>query len=334
MIKKWIGLVLCALVSTQGIAQDKKAISKDTILMGSAFTFTAVHDTWEGAQLAIDKGIEEVIRIESIISSWSPSSETSEVNRNAGIRPVKVSKELFDLVYRSKKISELSNGYFDISFASIDKVWKFDGSDVVVPSEDNLKASVAKINFQNIVLDADNQTVFLKDKGMKIGFGAIGKGYAANKAKAVMKALNANDGVVNAGGDLVSWGTRPDGSPWTIGIADPQNKENIISYLNISDMAVVTSGNYERYVEIEGERYCHIINPKTGWPVKGTKSVTIICADGEIADALATTVFVLGPEEGVKLIDHLKGVECIIVNDDNQFVYSQNVKLNFLSANE
>jgi thiamine biosynthesis lipoprotein len=330
---KYLFLVLGLVLAFPGFTQST-AVSKDTILMGSAFAFTAVHTSEKQAQVAIDKGIAEVKRIEALISSWSSTSETTLINKNAGIRPVKVSQELFDLIFRSKKISEISNGYFDISFASIDKVWKFNGAMTAIPSNEALKTSVAKINYQNIILDREKQTVFLKETGMKIGFGAIGKGYAADKAKALMQAEGITSGVVNAGGDLISWGTRPDGKPWSVGIADPEDKKNIISWLNVSDLAVVTSGNYERYVEIDGKKYCHIINPKTGWPVAGIKSVTILTANAEAADALATTVFVLGTKEGLKLIDHLQGVECIIVDDKNEMLYSKNVKLNLISKYE
>jgi thiamine biosynthesis lipoprotein len=316
-----------------GNAQGQKAVSKDTILMGSAFSFTAVHESPQGAWDAIVVGIQEVQRIEALISSWSSTSETSAINRNAGIQPVKVSKELFDLIQRSKSISELSNGHFDISFASIDKVWKFDGSMKSVPTDAALATSVAEIDYHKIVLDDKAKTVFLSETGMRIGFGAIGKGYAAEQAKKVMESVGSNSGVVNAGGDLAAWGTRPDGKDWSIGIADPTDKNNVLSYLNISNYAVVTSGNYERFAEIDGKRYCHIINPKTGWPVTGMQSVTIICETAEVADALATTVFVLGEKDGLALINHLQGVECIIVNNRQEFVYSENVELNFIREN-
>ncbi len=330
---KQLGLLILGFIPFALLA-NPVAVSKDTVLMGSAFSFTAVHESSDEAWHAIYAGIEEVSRIEALISSWSTTSETHAVNMNAGIAPVKVSKELFDLIQRSKKISELSNGYFDISFASIDKVWKFDGSTVAIPSDEALAASVSKINYNNIVLDKLAHTVFLKEKGMKIGFGAIGKGYAANKAKMVMEQRGAKGGVVNAGGDLTSWGNRPDGKPWTIGIADPIDKNNIISWLNISDMAVVTSGNYERYATINGKKYCHIIDPKTGWPVTGLTSVTIVCKDAELADALATTVFVLGEKDGLKLINHLQGVECVIINYLHEITSSNNLNINALSNYE
>ena len=186
------------------------SVSKEVKLMGSSFTFTAVSEDIEQAEKVIELSIDEVTRIEALISSWNDQSETSRINKNAGITAVPVSKELFQLIERSIKISKLTNGYFDISFASIDKVWNMqEYKKKELPSEEEIKNSVAQIDYKKIILNAENQTVFLSEKGMKIGFGAIGKGYAANKAKAIMIELGIESGVVNAGGDLISWGSKP-----------------------------------------------------------------------------------------------------------------------------
>ncbi|MFT7588167.1 MAG: thiamine biosynthesis lipoprotein, partial [Limisphaerales bacterium] len=247
------------------------------MLMGSSFLLTAVHNTSDSAWIALYEGLDEIVRIERLISSWQASSETSSINRNAGIKPVKVSEELFRLIQRAKKISKLSNGYFDISFASAERYWTFDGSVIPKPSDEEVKATVSKVNYEHIICDDQNQSVFLKDKGMRIGFGAIGKGYAANRASEKMKIAGALSGVVNAGGDLMCWGTKPDGSAWQVGIINPNRTDQVDISLNAVNYAVVTSGNYLKFVEIEGTRYGHIIDPKTGWPAKGLVSVTIIC---------------------------------------------------------
>ncbi|MEZ4978307.1 MAG: FAD:protein FMN transferase [Chitinophagales bacterium] len=302
--------------------------SKDTILMGSAFNFTAIHAEKEGAQQAVFAGIQEVYRIECFLSSWKDSSETSAINRNAGKQAVKVSLELYDLLLRSKKISALSNGYFDVSFASINKLWQFNQQEQLAPDSALVKQSIQKINYKNIVLDSVSSSVFLLEEGMKIGFGAIGKGYAADRAKELMKNLGAESGVVNAGGDVLAWGTKLDGSLWTIGIADPAHKNEILSTIEIDNFAIVTSGDYERYLTIKEERYGHIINPKTGYPVKGVLSVTVLAPTAELADALATTIFILGEEEGIALANHLKGVECILINAENKFFFSEGIQLN------
>jgi len=228
---------------------------------------------------------------------------------------------------RSKKVSELTDGIFDISYASMDIIWKFDGSMNELPESSTIAASVSKINFQDIILDENKKTVFLKNKGMKIGFGAIGKGYAANQAKKTMIQLGITSGVVNAGGDLISWGTQVNGKSWQIAVTDPKNKSKNLGWLNSSGMAIVTSGNYEKFIEFNGMKYSHIINPKTGYPAFGTHSVTIICLDAELADALATATFILGEKDGISLINKIKGVECLLVTENDEFVYSSGLEL-------
>lgn len=310
--------------------QDQFSYSKDTILMGSAFAFTAISETKPYAQSAVREGIKEVIRIEKLISSWDSNSQTSAINKNAGITPVKVNGELINLIERCIKISKISNGFFDISFASMDKLWEFKNQKLTqLPSKESIKRSISKIDYRNISIDKENKTVFLKVKGMKIGFGAIGKGYAADRAKMVMMNFKAKSGVVNAGGDLVAWGKQETGKPWSIAIADPEDKKSVLAWLDISEMAVVTSGNYEKYFLYENKKYCHIIDPKTGWPISGIKSVTIISGMAEFSDAIATTTFILGPTDGMELIDHLEGVEAIIVNDLGEVFYSKNIQTKY-----
>ena len=312
---------------------EKGAYKQVTKLMGVRFELTAVSDNEELARKSIDEAIKEIKRIEDLISSWDPNSETSEINRNAGIKPVKVSNELFDLIVRSNKISTLTNGVFDISFASVDKIWKFDGSQTSIPSKESIAASVSKINYQNIILDQEKHTVFLKEKGMKIGFGAIGKGYAANKAKSKMLTMGVKDGVVNAGGDLITWGKMEHEGDWSIGIANPKEKDQVMGWLIINDLAVVTSGNYEKFFIADGKKYSHIINPTTGYPASGTRSVTIICKDAELSDALATSVFILGANKGIELINQLKNIECLVVTEQNELQTSNGLKLNYYKEN-
>jgi len=294
---------------------------------------TAVSTDEKKADLAITAGIEEIKRIEQLISSWDNNSQTSEIIRNAGIHPVKVDRELFNLIRRSIKISNLTHGAFDISYASMDKIWKFDGSMKVMPDSASIRASVAKINYKNIILNDSDTTVFLEEKGMKIGFGAIGKGYAANKALEIMSKMDLDGALVNASGDLISWGKDEGGKDWKIGISNPKQKDKIFSWLSIGETAVVTSGNYEKYVLFNGKRYSHIIDPRTGYPVKGLSSVTIICPNAELADALATSVFVLGKQNGLDLINQLNGVECILVTDNQKMITSSNIKLDY-NANQ
>jgi len=162
---------------------------------------------------------------------------------------------------------------------------------------------------------------------MRIGFGGIGKGYAADRAKLVMKQFGAESGVVNASGDLTAWGLQPNGQKWTVGIANPDLSNEIFSYMAITDLAVATSGNYEKFVMIDGKKYSHTINPRTGLPVTGIKSVTIITAHAEIADAMATPVTIMGIKTGLDMINQMKNIEAVIIDDNNRLYTSKNINL-------
>ncbi len=297
-------------------------------LMGSRFEITVVANDSTQAYKYIDTAQAEITRIEKLISSWDANSQTSEINRNAGIKPIKVNDELFQLIKRAKKISKLTNGAFDISYASMDKVWFFDGSMTEMPSEEDIKKSVEKVGYQNIILDEINQSVFLKLEGMKIGFGAIGKGYAADKAKALLQDKGVVSGIINASGDLNTWGKQPNGKDWLVAIVNPLNKEKVFSWMPVYNSAVVTSGNYEKYVKFNDVLYTHIIDPRTGYPATGVLSVTIFTQTAELADALATSIFVMGVETGLDFINQLNGVECIIIGENNKMITSNNVELN------
>lgn len=323
--------VLILLISFGTYGQVNRSL--DTILMGSSYSFTAISESEELTGSAIRSAVNEVVRIEKLISSWDHQSETSEINRNAGVKPIKVSFELFELIRRSKRVSKLSNGCFDISYASMDRIWNFENDTASLPSESEIRTSIEKVGYENILLNKEDTSVFLVEEGMKIGFGAIGKGYAAEKAKLVMQSNGAISGVVNAGGDLIAWGVKDMDETWKVGIQDPNHKDQILMWIPAMNTSVVTSGNYEKFMEIEGTEYCHIINPKTGWPAKNLRSVTIICSNAELSDALATTVFVLGTTDGIALINKLEGVECVIVDDQNKIHFSNNIESN-IAANE
>ncbi|SKC77439.1 FAD:protein FMN transferase [Ohtaekwangia koreensis] len=302
--------------------------SRDLKLMGNLFGFTVVaeHEAW--AKSCIDDAILEIQRIEKLLTTYSETSQTHYININAGIRPVDVDREVFDLIERSLRISALTQGAFDITYGSIDKsLWNFDTSMTSLPDVATAKSMVRLINFRNVILDKKNQTVYLKEKGMRIGFGGIGKGYAADRAKEVMRKSGVANGIVNAAGDLTVWGRQPSGEAWTIGIADPDKKDSPLASIQLTDTSVATSGNYEKYIMIDGVKYSHTIDPKSGYPVRGIKSVTIICASGEIADAMATPVMVMGIKPGLTLINQLKDIACIIIDDNNTVYTSKNINL-------
>ncbi len=321
--------LLCSLLWTLPLLLPAQlhTSTQTTRLMGCGFELTAVHPDSALARQAIESGIAEIQRIEGLISSWAPASQTSAVNRAAGQRAVAVAPELFRLIRRSLKVSELTAGAFDISFAAMDQLWNFDGQAQVLPPAERIAGAVDLVDYRNILLDEAAGTVMLRRRGMKIGFGGIGKGYAANRAKDVMRELGIEHGVVNASGDLVCWGQQADGQDWGVAIADPQDTRKVAAWLRVGDGAIVTSGDYEKFLLLNGRRHAHIIDPRTGYPTAGIKSVSVICPDPELADALATSIFVLGVREGLALINQLRGIECLIIDEQDQLIQSDQLVL-------
>jgi thiamine biosynthesis lipoprotein len=305
-----------------------RTYSKELRLMGNHFQISAVADDESWAIKRIDEAITEIQRIEALLTTFREDSQTNLINVNAGVKPVRVDQEVFDLIERSLRISGLTQGAFDITYGSMDKrFWNFDKTMDELPDPKVAKSLVRLINYRNVITDRTNGTVFLKEKGMRIGFGGIGKGYAAGQARAVMQKNGVTSGIVNAAGDLTVWGTQADGNSWTIGVADPDRKEFPFASMRLTNVSVATSGNYEKYVVIGGKKYSHTIDPKTGYPVRGIKSVTIICNNAEIADAMATPVMVMGIKAGLHLINQIKEIACIIIDDDNKIHTSNNINI-------
>ncbi|WP_316829847.1 FAD:protein FMN transferase [Pedobacter aquatilis] len=296
---------------------------RTTILMGGRFDISIVADNREIAEDNIDTVIAEISRIEYLISDWKPNSEVSAVNNNAGIKPVKVSAEVLALAERAINLSEITNGAFDVSFAAMDKIWKFDGSMKEMPSPEEIKKSVEKVGYRNIIIDKAQSTIFLKLKGMKIGFGALGEGYAADRCREMMLARGIKAGIVNASGDMSTWGKNPDGKNWTIGITNPMKEDTIFAVVPMKQNAIVTSGSYRKFVEFNGKRYAHIINPATGYPSTGLISVTIMGPSAEVANGLSTSTMVLGPDAGKKLIEKFPGYSYLMVTDQGEFLVSK-----------
>lgn len=293
--------------------------------MGSPFNITVVAVNEEIAHINLQEAIAEITRIEKLISSWDKESETFRINKNAGIKPVKVSRELFNLIERCNKISEFTDGAFDISFASMDNIWKFDGTMVKMPTDKAIKKSVSKVGYEKIILNREDQTVFLKDKGMKISFGAIGKGYAADKAKEFLVSRQVVGGIIDAAGDLTTWGTDKTGKKWIIGVVNPASSDKIVSWLPVVESSVATSGSYEKYVTFKGKQYSHIIDPRTGYPSSGIRQVSIFAKSAETCDAFATAVFILGKEDGLALLNQLRDVDVVLFDSENKLYKSSGI---------
>jgi thiamine biosynthesis lipoprotein len=300
--------------------------------MGSRFDITIVANDSISAEQNIDAVIAEITRIENLISDWKSDTQVSEVNQNAGIRPVKVDKEVFELTQRAIQFSEVTHGSFDISFAAMDKIWKFDGSMTAMPTPEAIKKSVEKVGYKNIVLDSVQSTIFLKLKGMKIGFGALGEGYATDKCRDMMLAKGIKAGIVNGSGDMSTWGKQPNGKNWNIGITNPFRPDTLLAVIPLGQEAVTTSGSYEKFIVFDSKRYSHIINPATGYPATGLCSVTVFGPNAETANGLSTSLMVLGKTEGLLLLNKYPNYSCLMITDDGKVVKSKNFRIKKFKA--
>jgi thiamine biosynthesis lipoprotein len=323
---KPLAILFCFLLSVSvSYAQETEftTVKRTVTLMGSSFEITIVAQNEELGYINIEEAVAEIRRLEKMISSWDPDSETSQINKNAGIKPIKVSFELFRLIERALLISEITYGAFDISFAAMDKIWKFDGSMKHPPTAAEIEESVSKVDYRKIILNSEESTVYLKEKGMKIGFGAIGKGFAADKAKEFLVSKQVPAGMINASGDITTWGTKATGEKWLIGVDSPKGQGILFSWIPLVESSVAITGSHNAYVTFNGTRYTHIINPKTGYPSAGLRKVTVLAKSAELCDALSTAVFVLGKERGLALINQRDGIEAVIL-DENDQVYKSN----------
>jgi thiamine biosynthesis lipoprotein len=297
-------------------------ISRRTVrLMGDRFEISIVNNDPLWADERTESAINEINRVEKLLSAFSDDSIVNQVNRNAGIKPVKVSAEIFNLIDRALQISELTFGAFDITYYFADK--SYYNTDSGNTSATTYTMTCA--GYKNVVLDAKNSTVFLKEKEMRIGFGAIGRGYAADRAKYILQMEGVSDGVINAGGDLLTWGMQPDTQPWTIASADETQSVQPYANINISNMAFATSVNADRYVSISNKKTA--LGAKNGFIVSEIKSVSIVSPTAEFADAMASPIMSIGINNGSYLINQLNQIGCVIIDDHNRVYTSKDIQL-------
>jgi thiamine biosynthesis lipoprotein len=315
--------VLLLLLLVSGWGGQAQVLRKRTVkLMGSRWDITIVAQDSLSAERHINDVIAEVTRIENLISDWRSYTQISKVNQNAGVAPVEVDPEVFALTERALHFSKITDGAFDISFAAMDRIWKFDGSMTAMPSPEAIKNSVRNVGYRNIMLDRAKSTIFLKKKGMKIGFGALGEGYAADRCRDMMLTKGVKAGIVNGSGDMSTWGKQPDGRDWSIGITNPLHNDTIFAIVPLRKPAVVTSGSYEKFVMFNGRRYAHIINPGTGYPATGVSSVTVFGPSAETANGFSTSLMVLGKDAGLKLLKKYPAYQYILITDTGQIFSS------------
>jgi len=298
-------------------------------LMGSAFELIIRDDDRSRAEAFLNEGRDEIKRLEKLLTEFDTLSFTSLINENAGVKPVRVDIEVYQLIQRCIGLSDFTQGAFDISVGPLKKLYNFRNEQFVFPEKAAVKKALQSVGYKHISLLPD-QHVFLSRKGMHISFAAVGKGYAADKVKKIWQEKGVLHGVINASGDLTVIGKKSDEKRWQIGIADPDQTSQVLCFLPVENASVATSGDYEQFFKRGGARYAHTIDPRTGKPVSGIKSVTVISPGAELCDALATAVFVMGVDTGLHFINQLPQTHCLIINDKNEVFPSRN--LNFKNA--
>jgi len=292
--------------------------------MGTLVELTAVAPGDVIAQAALTAGFQEIRRLENMLSTWIETSELSRINQAAGLEPIGVSAETFDLLRRALEVAEYTEGGFNIAIGPAVRLWNIPEAPRI-PSAMELEIAAQYVDYRRIHLDQTRRTVFLEKPGMRIDIGGIGKGFAAEKAAAVMRENGAKGGLVAVAGDFRVFGRRADGTAWPLGIQHPREPGKVLAMLDVTDEAVSTSGDYERYFLKDGVRYHHILDPQTLQPARLCQSVTIIAPDATTADALATGVFVMGPARGMALVERL-GLGAVIVDAQGMVIVSSRLR--------
>jgi thiamine biosynthesis lipoprotein len=328
---RWSLAILLAAIVGAGVGCGQRAphlVERAASAMGSELRLTAWTADDRRAAAAFDAVIAEFDRLDALMSVWRSGSDVLRINAAAGERPVAVSAEVREALTTARQISEWTDGKFDVTFGPLADIWKFDAQnqDNSVPDAASIAARLPLIDYRQIEIDDAAGTVFLRRKGMRVHLGGIGKGYAVERAAAMLRHAGLRDFLIQAGGDLYAGGTK-DGRPWRLGINDPRGPAGrTFATLDISDGTFSTSGDYARSFIKDGVRYHHIIDPATGRPARGCRSVTIVADNPRLADGLSTGVFILGPRDGMALIERLPHVEAVIVTAENDVLVSSGLK--------
>lgn len=323
-----LSLFLCFFIFPSCSKERERVFRKSTILMDTLVTVNVVSDSENKAEEAINEAFDEIKRIEILINFWSKDSELSEINRKAGVSPVKVSPQTLYLIEKALFISQKTDGAFDPTVGPLVRLWDFKKG--IIPDNGTVKKLKELVDYKAMVIDKANSLAYLKKRASSFDTGGIAKGYAADIAVSVLKRKGIKAGLVAVAGDIKAFGTKPDGTPWRIGIRNPRplegsGKEDLLVTVELKDMAISTSGDYERFFIKDGKRYHHIIDPRTGYSATGCQSVTVIAREGIYADGFATGIFVLGPEKGLRLLKEM-GFDGIIVDSEGKIHITEGLK--------
>ncbi len=307
-------------------ARKEKIYSKSMIAMDTIVLLKVVSDSPDKADQAMEKTFEEIKKLEAYFDPKLADSDVSKINAKAGVTPVKVSPETVDMIIKAVYVSVRTNGAFDITIGPASRLWDFHKK--IKPNESVVRQELQLVDYKNIAIDTKNQTIYLKKKGMSIDAGGIAKGYAADRAVETLKNRGIKSGLVSIAGDIKAFGLKSDLKVWKIGIQNPRQKgksDEIIAAADLTDLAVSTAGDYQRYFMDGDKRYHHILDPKTGYPVNDCMSVSVFAADGAMTDAFSTGIFVLGYEKGQRLLESL-GFDAVIVDKEGKMFITPNLR--------
>ncbi|KXZ39835.1 thiamine biosynthesis lipoprotein [Alkalithermobacter thermoalcaliphilus JW-YL-7 = DSM 7308] len=321
-----IVLMICILSGC--VSKDESYISKTDLVMG---TIVDLHVYGYDDKNILNKAFDRLKDIEKMMSINIGSSEISSINKHSGQKPIIVSKDTFYVVYKSLYYAKLSNGKFDPTIGPLVQLWNIGNENAKIPSQCDISKVLSLINYNDVVLDKEKNSIFLKEKNMSLDLGGIAKGYAADEIRKIFEENGITSAVINIGGNIVTIGNNPDGRPWNIGVQDPnEDTGSYMGILQVKDASVVTSGIYERYIKSNEKIYHHIFDTTTGYPVDNEiLSVTIINENSIDGDALSTVIFLSGVYDGLSLIESIENTECIIVTKDNEVYLSSGIKDSF-----
>jgi FAD:protein FMN transferase len=315
--------MMLALVLLIGCARAR-TVQKTETIMGTEVTITVTAPSTDVGEAAIDAGMAELRRLDAMMSLYKDTSEITKVNLAAGKGPVKVSPEMIEVVEQAGEISRLSGGVFDVTIGPLVVLWQMRLKEGKVPTDAEIAKIKPLVNYKHIIIDKTASTIFLKKPGMIMDFGGM-KGYTADRVAELFRKRGITNAIIAVAGDIWVLGRREDGTPWRIGVQHPREHDKTLTVLELSDKYISTSGDYERFVIREKKRYHHIIDPRTGKPSKGVISVTLVGDRGAIIDPLSKVPFILGPEEGMKIVRKF-GAEAIIVDEQGKVFMTDGIK--------
>lgn len=324
--KSLIVIILLALIlAIIFMRPELKRFASSSEVMSTLVTITVVSDSKDNAETAIDAAFDAIRALETSMSFWTKTSEIAEINAKAGIKPVPVSVDTFELASIALSISNNTSGAFDPTIGPLIRLWDY--REAVIPSADALAKAGSLVDYRKIILNPAESSVLLSEPGMSFDTGGIAKGYAADIAVGILKSHGINSGLVTIAGDIRAFGAREDGQPWKVGVRDPRGDSDdaIIAILELNDEAVSTSGDYERFFVINDKRYHHLLDPDTGYPSEGTMSFTVIAPLAVLTDGYATGAFVLGPEKGLEAIKK-QGLEGMAISTDGEVFVTEGLR--------